>query len=283
MKAGRKRASSRERKGGGSSVLARGRPGFGILIGLSLVLILGACATKGDVRELREDMRALADRQERLLNELERLHWVTQDSIRQQSRMLTGIRGEMNQRILDVQDQVIELQALTGQSQQVLAGLRDQLEDQRRQAAQPAPGTGGQPWWMWDAEDADPGDAEGARELFNAAVTQFNRGSLGTARRAFEDFRERFPDHQLTPDVRYFLAEIQAQEGDREEAIEGFLRIQELHPTAVRVPDALLRVGELYLEGEEYELAEEYLERVVNTYPDTDAADAAEERLRDLP
>ncbi len=255
--------------------------GIRLLLVFAFLLPLAACATKGDVRDLRDEMRALADRQEDLLAELERLQWVTQDSIRQQSRMLTSLRGELGQRILDVHDQVLELQALTGQSQQVLAGLRDQLEAQRRQIAQPLDPS------PWDFEAGDPdGPPEGggaAREIYNTAVTQFNRGNLGTARRAFEDFLERFPNHQLAPDARYFLADIMVQEGDEDQAIEAFLRIQELHPTAPRVASALYRVGVLHLEREEYDLAEEYLERVVNTYPDTEAAELAEERLQDIP
>ncbi len=272
------------RPGGDSSYgafLRRIGPGVRLLIVSVLLLPLVACATKRDVRDLQEEMRAVAERQHELLVELERLHWMAQDTLRQQSRNFTALRGELNQRILDVQDQVIELQALTGQSQQVLAGLRDQLETQRRQVTQPAQ----QSPWDWEADDpggVDPGGA-GAAELYNAAVTQFNRGALGTATRRFEEFLERFSGHRLAPDARYFLADILAQEGRTGEAIDAFLRIQELHPTASRVPEALYRVGVLYLEDGDSELAEEYLERVVNTYPDTEAAERAEERLQDLP
>ena len=258
--------------------------GSGVRLLMFAVLLapLAACATKGDVRSLREDMRAVADRQEDLLAELERLQWVTQDSLRAQSRMLTTLRGELSQRILDVHDQVIELQALTGQSQQVLAGLRDQVEAQRRQVAQPPQAA------PWDFQAGDmppegsPEDAAAAREIYNQAVNQFNRGNLGTARRAFEDFIERFPNHQLSPEARYFLADIMVQEGEPRRAIDAFLRIQELHPTAPRVAQALYRVGVLYIEEEEYALAETYLERVINTYPDSEAAELAEERLREI-
>ena len=74
------------------------------------------------------------------------------------------------------------------------------------------------------------------------------------------------------PEARYYLADILYREGDTESAIDAFLELPEFHPTAPRVPDALYRVGTLHLELGSPDDAEEYFERVVNTWPDSGAA-----------
>jgi TolA-binding protein len=93
---------------------------------------------------------------------------------------------------------------------------------------------------------------------------------------------DQYGSHELAPEARYYLAEILQREGSLEEAIEAFDEIAQFHPTAPRVPDALYRVGLLHLELGNREEAEQSLERVVNTWPDSMAADLARDELRDL-
>ena len=49
-----------------------------------------------------------------------------------------------------------------------------------------------------------------------------------------------------------------------------------------RVPDALYRIGLIHLELGNPDDAEQFFERVVNTWPDSDAAELARSELRDL-
>ena len=72
------------------------------------------------------------------------------------------------------------------------------------------------------------------------------------------------------------------QENRLDEAIEAFLRLPELFPTADRVPQALYRVGSIYELQGNLDQAVIYLERVVNTYPDSGAAELARELLREI-
>ncbi len=115
------------------------------------------------------------------------------------------------------------------------------------------------------------------------AVSQYNRGSVTTARAAFDRFLNSYPSHQLAPDARYYLAEILYQENELEEALEAFLEIPEIHPAAERVPRALYRAGVIQEELGNTEDARSLYERVVNSYPDSGVTILAEERLGQLP
>lgn len=253
----------------------------GVVVG---ALLLSGCATKADLRDVRSEIvgvQEIAARQDSILQTLLGLQRATQDSLAVQSDILFTIRGDLNRQILEIQEQLVTIQELTGQGQRALAGLRDQVEARRTAIVQEEQ--------TQDTSDAGGGDLppgvdrSGPEELYNVAVTQFNRGSLNTARRAFEQFLTAFPGHPLADDAHYYLGDVLVQDNRIDEAIEAFLEIPELFPAGNRVPDALYRAGALQAELENYDEARALFERVVNTYPDSGVAILAEERLNELP
>ena len=253
-------------------------PAARALWAVAAVAVLGGCATKGDLRDLRTEIQRLGARQDSLLAELRREARSTQDTLRETSDQLFAFRGDISRQLREISDGLARLEVLTGENQRGIAGVRDQLANLRRIPAAPAPATGA------EGGEALPGTVGGgdAEELYNAAAAQFNRGSLTTARTAFEQFLQAYGSHRLAPDARFLLADILVQEGRREDALEAFLEIPELYPTAARVPDALYRAALLQIELERPDDAEATLERIVNTYPGTVAASLAAEKLSEI-
>ena len=259
------------------------RPGAGLLAPiLFLALGLGGCATKGDIRDLQNEVRSLATRQQEALRELEALNMAVQDTLQGQSDALFESRGEILRRIRELEQELVTLKELTGQNQRTLQAIRDLLE--ARRPALPPVRTEPDSGQIMDPDFApvDAPTAAGPQQMYNAAVTQYQRGSFMTARRAFRQFLEEYPNHSLAPDAKFYLADILVQENRFQEAIDAFLEIPEFHPSSGKVPDALYRVGVLYIELEELGRAREYLERVVNSYPDSGAAVQARERLEEI-
>ena len=103
---------------------------------LSLIVLMGACAMKSDVRDLQTEMRAMMLRQDSayiaLHQAIQRANGETRDTLNAYAETLFQFRGDVTNNLLDIQAQLLQLGELTGQSQRSLAGLRDQLEDQRR-------------------------------------------------------------------------------------------------------------------------------------------------------
>ena len=248
------------------------------LIGLTV----SGCATKGDVRNLQDEIRALAAQQRQTLEELSGLNLAVQDTLGRQSDAIFESRGDINRRLQGLDQELLTIQELLRMNQQSLMTIRDLLESQR---------SGGVSTMRTDTEPGQSMEvgfvrsedrAGGPVEMYNTAVTHFNNRSTNTARRAFQQFLREYPSDALAPDAHYYLADILVQEDRLEEAIQAFLLIQELFPTAERVPEALYRVGVTYIALEQLDDARVYLERVVNSYPGTDAATAAEERLAEI-
>lgn len=272
-------------RGSGRESGPRIRGGRWLLLAV-LGLSLSGCATKRDVRDLRSEIQALAEQQRDALGQIEGLNLAVQDTLRGQSDALYESRGETLRLLRQVEQQLITLRELTGQNQRALTTLRDLLERGRTSAGpltvRTDPPGGGQVMDPDFEPDPQTQPSEAAVETYNAAVGAFNRGNIGSARRAFNEFLQRYPNDPLAPDAHFYLADLLVQEDRLEEGISAFLRIPELYPTAKKVPDALYRVGIVYIAMEEYENAREYLERVVNSYPDSGAATLAQERLAEI-
>ncbi len=256
---------------------------------LAVLLPLGACATKRDLRDLQVELRAHTARQDSANRAITRLLRATQDSLFLYSDQVFNFRGDMANRLGVIEDQLVRLGELTGQSQRSLAALRDQIQTQRapapvRQDPRPVGGTVGE-----EAGDGDPtpqtiaGVAEEPEAVFNLAMAQFNRGSYRVANFAFRRFLEEYPDHALAPKAHLRLAELLATENSLDDAAREYLKVRELFPTSEEVPEALFKAGALYLEMENFDLARQYLEQVVNTYPDGPFAQMAQDRLSDIP
>ncbi|MDX1568051.1 MAG: tol-pal system protein YbgF, partial [Longimicrobiales bacterium] len=256
-----------------------------------LVLLAAGCATKGDIRSLRSEVQTLAVQQEEMLETIRAMQEAqtsSLDSLGAVSDVLFTLRGELNRQILEIQEQLVTIQELTGQSQRSLAGLRDQIEarrsaiTQQESVAADTSGQTGGPAAQQGGGGGGAGGAADAQELYRVAVSQYNRGSVTTARAAFERFLNSYPNHQLAPDARYYLAEILYQENQLEDALAAFLEIPEIFPNAERVPRALYRAGVIQEELGNTGEARSLYERVVNTYPDSGVAILAEERLGEL-
>lgn len=287
---------SRPAKGGRSFWVSGGFAGMsraGRLVAVASALLVSAgCATKGDVRSLRSEVQTLAEQQAEMLDAIRAMQQAqtsSLDSLGAMSDVLFSIRGELNRQALEIQEQLVTIQELTGQSQRSLAGLRDQIEARRSAitqqgtATQPdTAGGGGGGAARQGGGGAGGGTAE-AQELYRVAVSQYNRGSVTTARAAFERFLNSYPNHQLAPEARFYLAEIMAQENQLEQALEAFLEIPEIFPAAERVPQALYRAGRIQEELDRPQEARRLYERVVNSYSESGAAILAGERLEELP
>lgn len=239
------------------------------------LLASSACATKGDVAELRTTLvrQMEEDRAQRdsLIAEIRGLRSVLLDSLNVQTRRdITG-RVDLQRQIQDLNTALEQLMALTGETQRQLARLEaggeGRLVPDERGAALPV---------------GDEGQAGDARDLYDAAVRQFQRGSYETARAGLDDFLARYPSHELAPDAQYYRAETFAEEGEQETALEEYARVLELYPNSRRAPTALYKSGRIELERGNVDDARTYFNRVVQGYPGSDEEELARRELARL-
>jgi len=252
-------------------------------VGLVALVLLssGACATKSDVATLRttivDQMREDRAQRDSLISEIRSLRSVLLDSLNVQTRRDISGRVDLQRQIQDLNTALNQLMALTGETQRQLARL------------EAGGGTAGATTLPTDQSggavalegDAGQGGAE-ARDLYDAAIRQFRRGSYETARTGLDEFLSRYPQDELAPDAQYYRAETYAETGDEEKALEEYARVLELYPNSRRAATALYKSGRIELERGNTDDARTYFNRVIQGYPGSDEVELARRELTRL-
>ena len=258
---------------------------FGVV---AAAVVLGGCATKGDMRalqtEVRVELRAQAARQDSLLAMFRREAASTQDTLRTQSDQLFDFRGDITRLLQSLTQGQARLEALVGETQRGIAALRNQGGSTGR-----APGPTAGPGVPQDTTTVRPSRGEtvagvggNADQLYGVARDQHQRGSLSAAQQAYEQFLRDYSSDPRAPDAQWYLADLLTQQNRPDDALEAFQQIPTLYPAAARVPDALFRIARLQADLGNTTDARATLQRIINTYPDTGVAFLAQDMLAEL-
>ena len=248
---------------------------------LALGLTAG-CALKGDVRRVELQVEALrverarADSQRAAeIDTVRALLRTVQEKLTAQQAYLVQLRGDVKTDLLAVQQQLVSVQELTGQSQQRLTELRGRLEEQARQ---PVPAL--------DTSRGAPGapvgpSGPGPEQMYDLAYQQYRASRYGTARLGFREFLRLFPTHERAPDALYFIGESFAGE-NADSAAAVYQQVVKAYPTSPRAPAALYKLGFLAEQRGDKAAARTYYARVIAVYPRAPEANLARDKLQRL-
>src|SRR4051812_49090037 len=148
------------------------------LASLSVVLAsstTGCMASKGDIRVLQDEMRALrssiaqTDTARRAQTDTALLFVArTNDSLRLLSTRLAAFQANVTGGMYDMNRQLLQIQELSGQSQRRLQELRASMESRNESMSAPAP--------TLVPDSTKPGSGPGPAQLFQVAFDQMQRG-----------------------------------------------------------------------------------------------------------
>src|ERR687894_72386 len=145
---------------------------------------VSGCVTKGDVQQVQDDIalfKAETARRDSAraaqLTQVIQLQQRVMDSLTNSRRAVGQLRGDLASDLYNIQQQLVQLQELTGQSQQRLSELRTQLEARGEQISSTATTPPG------DTTTAQPAQSSAsADQMYEASLAQLRRGSTSTAR-----------------------------------------------------------------------------------------------------
>lgn len=266
-----------------------------VLIAPAVLLTAGACfATRGDVRILQGDIARLqmtaaqaaasdtarAVQLRRIIQSLSNIA----DSLRVAQTTLQRFQGDVSLSMRAVQEQLLTVQELTGQSRKQVESLRAQLEaraQEQAQAAVPAvPPTGEVPTGAPGAAPTAP--QPGPYQLMDLGRQQLAKGANSAARAAFSDLLTQYPTSDLAPEAQYWIAEAFASAGSAVEADSVFALVAEKYPTSERAPVAIYKRAVALKVAGQARQARTLLQQVIDKYPKSEAATLAAALLRDL-
>lgn len=252
----------------------------------ALLMGLAACATKGQVRLLEGELRAM------------RIETARRDSVRAaglvavlglQQRIMDSLSAgrealrtldvRMQGDIVEIQRQLLQVQELTGLSQRRLSELKGQIDQRAEQSA--AAGVPRATVAPGDSAAPPAVPTASAEQMYQGARQQLTRGALGTARRGFQEFIRVYPTHALVPEALNSVGESFAVES-ADSAVAYYSMVVTAHPKSNAAPTSLYKLGRLEETRNNSAGARAYYERLVREYPRSDLIEVVRDRLKNL-
>ncbi|MDB5881413.1 MAG: tol-pal system protein YbgF [Ramlibacter sp.] len=262
-----------------SPIFHRGSPWRRLAAAVLAVLCVGASSmASAALFEDDEARRAILELRQRV--EAQRIAGERQSQDQRQDA------EQLRRSLLELQAQIESLRGeiarLNGQNEQVLRTLAD-VQRQQKDVAQGVeerlrkvePGK-----VSVDGREfiADPNES---RE-FEAALAVFRKGEFPAAQAAFADFIKRYPQSGFRPTALFWLGNAQYANRDYRGAIGNFRALLTAAPDHPRAPEAVLSIANCQIELKDNPGARRTLDELVRTYPQSEAASAAKERLARL-
>lgn len=240
---------------------------------------LGGCVTKGDIQGVQDDLALFkAETARRDSSRAAQLTQVIQIQQRVMDSLATGrkavsqLRGDLASDLYNIQQQLVQLQELTGQSQQRLSEVRRQLEARGEQLSVTPSG---------DAATPGPSSTASDDQMYEASLAQLRRGSSATARQGLREMLRTYPTSARAGDALYFIGQSFAAENPDSAAV-YYDQVVQKYPTSSRAGSALYNLGLVAERRKETKKAREAYQRVVQKYPQSDEAALARDRLKAL-
>ncbi len=243
---------------------------------LAPLLLSTAClASKSDFQSLQTDVRVMRVEQA----QSDSLSRILIDRISRQLRAATDSLGALGDRVArhrsenqvslsGMQQQLLAIQELTGQSEQRLQEVRASLEERSQQLA------------VARGDTAAASGAAGPNQIFQIGRDQLLKGSNAAARAAFQDLVAKYPTSSLAADAEFFIGETYAAEGNNTAADSAYARVTVKYPRAPRAATALYkRAVAAQTEGRN-RAADQLYQELIRKYPASDEAALARERSR---
>ena len=248
-----------------------------VALPVAAALLTTAClATQNDLRVLQGDvavvraeaMRADSVRNAQLNSVIAALKLAT-DTLRIVSTRLAKFQGDTKGEMFAMQQQLIGVQELTGQSQRRLQELRAGLEERTGVTTPGDSARGG-------------GGGPGPNQLLQLALDQLRRGSAVSARAGFTDLLAQFPASEAAQLAQFYVGETYAAEGNSAAADSVYKLVVARLPASPKAPTALYKHALVLIAGGKQSEARAALNDVITKYPRSDEAVLAADRIKTL-
>jgi tol-pal system protein YbgF len=253
---------------------------------LGATLLTGCFATQADIRVLQGDLslirneQASADsaRKAQIDIVLRNLRAVN-DSMAALTNRMTAFRTDLTGSMSSVEQQLIAIQELTGQSQrklqEVRASLEARQEEQANAAGATAPAAG--------KAGATPTETVPVpNQLFQLGREQLLQGSNSAARSAFEDLLTKYPKADIAADAQFYIAETYAAEGETDAADSVYARVITKYPGSPFAATAYYKRAVAAATAGDSDRARTLFNTLIKKYPKSDEAVLARDRVKAL-
>jgi tol-pal system protein YbgF len=246
---------------------------------------------QGDINTVRSEAQRSAQAQAQSLAETARILQAVSDSLTRLSSRQLSFEGDVRGELRRVNEQLIQVQQLLGQSASIVRALRADLETAGRtpiptpatQDTSVAPTRTTPPATPAGAPPAGGPALPGPNQLYQDGMDHLRRSSYASARIAFGDLLLNYPGTDVAPEAQYLIAESYAAERNLTAAETAYAAVVSKYPDSPRAPEAMYKRARIFIEQGNTAAARPLLEQIIKLYPRADVAEFAKERLASLP
>lgn len=227
------------------------------------VSVLASAAANAGLFEDDEARRAILDLRQRVDRQAEEIQSF-QRSLLEQQNQFEALRAETAR----LRGEKEELSQELRRAQQLSQGVDDRLKKFEPSTVKV------------DGVEfmADPAETK----AYDDALAVFRKGEFAAAANGFNDFIKRNPKSGYVVPSLFWLGNAQYANREYNSAIKNFNTLLNRAPDHMRAADAMLSVANCQLELKDIKAARKTLTDLGKTYPHTEAANAASERLAKL-
>ncbi len=125
-------------------------------------------------------------------------------------------------------------------------------------------------------------DLQAMRDAYDDAFRTLKTGDFDEAKIKFQEFIDGYPTSDLVDDAWYWIAESNYITKEFEQAIKLYQYVAREYPDYQRAHEALLKIGYIYYELENFEEAQMYLNEILDRFPASRSAFSAQRRLNKM-
>jgi tol-pal system protein YbgF len=256
-----------------------------LLAGLCMTVASG-CATKKDLKLLREEVLALQSRQDSLFRMQDRNYRLLLDTVRVSFDIQRDAAGQTSHRFLQLEDQLSRTEELLQQMQLLVSDLLGRL-DRPVQSTVPANpvnpnptgGTTGGTGVTGGTSGTQPVSAREAADAYESGMKRMAEGAFSTARSAFLFILEEHPTDSIAPDAQFQVGMTYKAEANPDQAIAAFEKVEANWPQSPRAREALLQACITADEQGNRDRARTFAETLQRRYPGSQEAQLARQRV----
>lgn len=261
---------------------------------LALAPLAGCLASKGDVRLLQDELRLSrqqqaegdtsilrANQQTRAqISQLSRTLDLALDSLRAVSQRLAAFQASANGELDAMGHQMVQFQALLGQTTRNVQDTKAQLEALKEQGNAGAP-PGGPPAGASSVADTSrAAGMPGAATIYTSAMDQLRQGNYRTARNSLDQLLATYPDFDRAPAAQLSVGEAYKADGNTAAADSVYQLVYNKYPRAPEAATGMYKHGKILWDGNKKDEARIVLRRVIREFPGSDEARLADDLMK---
>ncbi|HZJ92251.1 MAG TPA: tol-pal system protein YbgF [Thiopseudomonas sp.] len=201
-------------------------------------------------------------------------------------------QGQLFMQLQQMQEEISMLRGMLEEQQHELRQVRQenleryQTLDSRLHegvgAQAPGPSTATEQASGSPAGQQSAADPEKEKLLYEASFDLIKARDFETAKKAFNAFLNKYPNSQYAGNAQYWLGEVYLVDGDLQSAGQAFALVTNNYPQHNKVPDSLYKLADVERRLGHADKARTIMQQVVAQYPNTSAAQLAQQDLRKL-